>query len=138
MYTDQKAPAEVRGQAQSLLVFFTQGIGMFFGFWIAGWRFGETMTKQEALGAAISEARGERSIGFFESFGQMLSRNLPEGLDATLLAETMAQWKEFWTLPAIMAAAIAVVFFLLFWDRTGSDAPAGPPHEPGAPEGAPV
>ena len=32
MYTDQKAPKEIRGQAQSLLVFLTQGIGMFFGY----------------------------------------------------------------------------------------------------------
>ena len=32
MYTDNKAPKEIRGQAQSLLVFLTQGIGMFFGY----------------------------------------------------------------------------------------------------------
>ncbi len=32
IYTDKKAPAEVRSQAQSLLVFLTQGLGMFFGF----------------------------------------------------------------------------------------------------------
>jgi hypothetical protein len=35
MYTDKKAPKEVRSQAQSLLVFFTQGVGMFFGYRIA-------------------------------------------------------------------------------------------------------
>ena len=35
MYTDKKAPANVRGQAQSLLVFLTQGVGMFFGFRMA-------------------------------------------------------------------------------------------------------
>ena len=32
MYTDEKAPKEIRGQAQGLLVFLTQGIGMFFGY----------------------------------------------------------------------------------------------------------
>lgn len=35
IYTDKKAPAEIRGQAQSLLVFLTQGLGMFFGFRMA-------------------------------------------------------------------------------------------------------
>ena len=32
MYTDAKAPEAFRGQAQGLLVFLTQGIGMFFGY----------------------------------------------------------------------------------------------------------
>ena len=32
MYTDQKAPKAIRGQAQGLLVFLTQGVGMFFGY----------------------------------------------------------------------------------------------------------
>jgi MFS family permease len=49
MYTDKKASDDVRNQAQSMLVFFTQGVGMFFGYWIAGDRFGSTMTNQGAL-----------------------------------------------------------------------------------------
>ena len=39
MYTDNKAPKEVRSQAQSLLVFFTQGVGMYFGYMIAAAKF---------------------------------------------------------------------------------------------------
>ena len=39
MYTDAKAPADVKGQAQGMLVFFTQGVGMFIGYWVAGNRF---------------------------------------------------------------------------------------------------
>jgi len=40
IYTDKKAPAEVRGQAQSLIVLLTQGLGLgigaqFFGWWSA-------------------------------------------------------------------------------------------------------
>ncbi|MEO1498762.1 MAG: MFS transporter [Planctomycetota bacterium] len=134
MYTDQKAPTAVRSQAQSMLVFFTQGIGMFFGFWIAGERFGSTMTRQAELETAIKEARPEASIGFFEAFGSMFTRALPEGLDATLLTETMDQWKEFWMLPAYMAAAIMVVFFLTFWDRVDREAALGEatPGEEGA------
>ncbi|QDT69842.1 Putative nucleoside transporter YegT [Planctomycetes bacterium MalM25] len=117
MYTDKKAPESVRSQAQSMLVFFTQGIGMYFGFWIAGHYFGETMTRQGDLEAAIKEARPEASVGFFESFGGMFSRALPDNLDGALVAETMTQWKEFWLLPAYMAAAILVVFAIAFWDR---------------------
>ncbi|MEO0529466.1 MAG: MFS transporter [Planctomycetota bacterium] len=141
MYTDQKAPADVRSQAQSMLVFFTQGVGMFFGFWIAGERFGTTMTSQGELETAIKEARPAEDIGFFESFAGMFSRNLPEGLSPELVTETMAQWKEFWLLPAYMAAAIMVLFFVAFWDRVDRDAALGEAVDegtPAAPEGAPA
>ena len=59
MYTDQKAPAEVRGQAQGLLVFFTQGVGMYFGYKVAGILFMSTMTSYTALDLdmKIAEAR---------------------------------------------------------------------------------
>ena len=36
IYTDQKAPVAIRGQAQGLLVLFTLGLGMFLGAKIAG------------------------------------------------------------------------------------------------------
>ena len=36
----------------------------------------------------------------------------------------MAQWKEFWMLPAGMAAAILVLFAVAFWDRTEAEQPA--------------
>ncbi|TWT41396.1 MFS transporter [Botrimarina hoheduenensis] len=125
MYTDQKSPESVRSQAQSMLVFFTQGIGMYFGFWIAGDLFGKTMTKQAELSEAIAAARPASEVGFFESFGKMFSQNMPAGIDPALLSETMAQWKEFWLVPAGMAAAIAVVFFLAFWDRVDREAALG-------------
>ena len=47
----------------------------------------------------------------------MFAVDMPH-VDSTLLAETMNQWKEFWMLPAMMAAGIAVLFFIGFWDRT--------------------
>jgi MFS family permease len=116
MYTDNKAPAEVRGQAQSLLVFFTQGIGMFFGFRIAGAKFGETMTSS----AELTEAIPTQTFGFFESFGKMFS-NDPVSAQGTLVADTMAQWKEFWLLPCGMASVILVIFFAAFWDRVKTE-----------------
>ena len=39
MYTDKVAPKSVRSQAQSMLVFFTQGIGLYFGYKVAGAKF---------------------------------------------------------------------------------------------------
>ena len=57
MYTDSKAPADVRGQAQGMLVFFTQGVGMFFGYMIAGCAVRAPMCPDyEELGDAIAAA----------------------------------------------------------------------------------
>lgn len=53
IYAEKKAGEKVKGQAQSLLVLFTQGIGMYFGAIIAGQLFNQTVTGQGA--AALSE-----------------------------------------------------------------------------------
>ncbi|MEM8678894.1 MAG: MFS transporter [Planctomycetota bacterium] len=129
MYTDQTAPKEIRGQAQGLLVFLTQGVGMFLGYKVmAGGSFlgiplgltlgpyGKQVTNEAEYVEALKEARGTvEPVGFFESFGQMFSRHLPESLDPSLLQATMEQWKNFWLLPAILAAVVFVAFAVLFW-----------------------
>jgi len=141
MYTDQKAPADVRGQAQGMLVFFTQGVGMLIGYEVAGRLFSTQMTRQDEFSAALTAAQAESDLGFFERFGRMFSRDLPEGLDATLLQNTMEQWKEFWLVPAYMALAILVLFALAFWDRVDREAALEEPLDeptPAAPEGAPA
>jgi len=122
MYTDAVAPKKVRGQAQSLLVFVTQGIGMFFGFKVADWRFGTQVKESyEKLDGAIANARPETELGFGEKLVQMFSVDLPDAIDAELLGKTMEQWKEFWIVPAILAAAITVLFAAAFWDKTKVD-----------------
>lgn len=136
MYTDQKAPESIRGQAQGLLVFLTQGVGMFFGYRImAGGslgviplsltfgEYGSQVTSAEEYAEALVAARGEAEpLGFFQTFGEMLSRSLPEGiLGSDILATTMGQWKNFWMSPAIMAAIILVVFAVTFWDKIQSN-----------------
>lgn len=132
MYTDQKAPKEIRGQAQGLLVFLTQGIGMFFGYRIMGGgdlfgkiplnftigEYGKQVTQGTELTSAIDQARGQVQLGFLETFGKMFSRSLPESINAELLSSTMLQWKNFWMFPAIMAAGVLVLFALTFWDKT--------------------
>jgi nucleoside transporter len=135
MYTDKVAPKTIRSQAQSMLVFFTQGIGLYIGyamafsvmyqgpqklFWVdvdfSG--LGDGVTKFGELDAAISAGReGEAVPGFFEQLGQMFSVKMPESVDGAVIADTMSQWKSFWMFPAIMAGIIAVIFFVAFWDK---------------------
>jgi len=117
MYTDKVAPAGIRTQAQSLLVFFTQGVGMYFGYQVAFGRFGEEVTKYRDLDQAISSARTAEQLSFGEQISRMFSVGMPEGVDLSLLSDTMAQWKEFWVFPALMAGVIAVLFLVTFWDR---------------------
>jgi nucleoside transporter len=117
MYTDRVAPKEIRSQAQSLLVFVTQGVGMYFGYQVAFAKFGG-VSQYGPLDAAIQSARGEGTMTFAQSLGKMFSVKMPEGIDAGLISSAMEQWKAFWILPAIMAAAIALVFFAAFWDKT--------------------
>ena len=117
MYTDKKAPVEIRSQAQSLLVFFTQGLGMYFGYMLAFDRFGATVTKYEELTAAINAASPPETLSFAQSLVRMFSVHLPTGIDPALLSETMAQWKTLWLLPAGMAAGILIAFALLFHEK---------------------
>lgn len=117
MYADKVASSSIRGQVQSLLVFITQGVGMYFGYKVAFAKFG-AVSKYGDLDKAITAAQTAGDLSFAQKMGKMFSVKMPDGVDPTLLTETMSQWKSFWILPAIMAAVIAVVFFLGFWDKT--------------------
>lgn len=125
MYTDQVAPRAVRGQAQSLLVFLTQGVGMYFGYQVAFAKNASVVTAYGDLDAAISAGRPEETLSFAQKLGQMFSIEIPEGVDPNTVQLAMSQWKDFWIFPAIMAGVIAVIFFLFFWDKTevGADTP---------------
>ncbi|MDG2488406.1 MAG: MFS transporter [Roseibacillus sp.] len=120
MYTDKIAPKSIRSQAQSLLVFFTQGVGMYFGYKVAFGKFGAVSEDYQALDNSIAEAsnRGEGNLSFGEQLGQMFSVKMPESVDGNLISAAMEKWKAFWIYPAIMAAVITVIFFVAFWDKT--------------------
>jgi nucleoside transporter len=134
MYTDKIAPTAIRSQAQSMLVFFTQGVGMYIGYAIvfgimyqipsnlfgltvnfSSW--GGGISGYVPLDASIKELRGDQSVSYIQQLKQMFSVSMPAGVDEGLLKSTMAQWKAYWILPAIMAGGIAVLFFLAFWDK---------------------
>jgi nucleoside transporter len=133
IYTDQKAPAEVRGQAQSLLVFLTQGVGMFVGFRMAfGGNlpfttiplpntfhvYGVAPANHAALMENIKISVGSQPApSFFESMIGMFGKGHPERVDAELVTKAMIDWKYYWLFPAGMALAIAVMFLLAFHDK---------------------
>jgi nucleoside transporter len=119
IYTDQKSPKEIRGQSQSLLIFLTQGIGMFIGFKTMGNAVDTDQSKQYLN--ALAEAReGQPAMGFADTFSNMFSRSLPDKLDTSQLPVVMDQWKDFYQKPAFLAAIVFVSFAILFWDRTQS------------------
>ena len=117
IYADRAAPVTVRNQVQSMLVFFTQGVGMYFGYWIADVLMQSKVSGHAPLALAIATASPQPQLSFAAQLGQMFSVGLPK-VDATLLATASAQWKTFWLIPSGMAAAIACLFFLAFWDRS--------------------
>ncbi len=135
MYTDKEADPSIRSQAQSMLVFFTQGVGMYIGYAIVfgilyqvpsslfGIKvdfsgLGDGVPGFLPLETAIKEARGSTDLSFLQQLGQMFSVSMPEGVKmTTLLTDTMGQWKSYWLLPAGMAGAIAALFLVAFRDR---------------------
>lgn len=130
MYADRIAPKEVRGQTQSLLVFLTQGVGMYFGYQVAFGRFG-AVEGYKPLNDAIAQARETTDLSFGEKLSQMFSVSMPDSIDTGLIATAMDQWKDFWMFPAIMAGGICILFFFTFWDKTQvMDEEAMEPLEP--------
>jgi len=134
MYADKVAPKNIRSQAQSMLVFFTQGLGMYIGYGICfgilyqgksslfGLTFDFTSWGDGVLGSGdlskgIKDLRSEEESSFLSQLGQMFSADLPEALSSDSLSSAMAQWESYWLFPAIMAGVIAVVFFVAFWDK---------------------
>lgn len=121
MYTDREAPKAVRGQAQSMLVFFTQGVGTFIGFKVAAAKLEPVREAYGGLSAAIAEGRAGGELTFGQQLSQMFAVSMPESVDPDLLARTSDLWKSYWMFPALMATAIGVVFFLAFWDKSADE-----------------
>lgn len=139
MYTDKKAPKEIRGQAQSLLVFLTQGVGMFFGYRFAfggNYPFTEkvlphtvtlgdqtygTPPSGELVNAIKTANEGAPAKSTLDSLLGMFGKGYPEGIDANLIAANLSEWKTYWIFPMLLAAVVMIIFALLFWDRVNRD-----------------
>ena len=118
MYTDRVAPPEVRNQAQSLVVFFTLGIGMFFGFGMAGAKHGKIFADPNAP-AVVAPAPSGLIEHITAALGKVVDV-FTAVIDSTLgklVAGIANKWTQFWALPAIIAAVVMLIFFLAFWDK---------------------
>lgn len=124
MYADRVAPKEVRGQAQSMLVFFTQGIGMYIGFKVADSKLAPVKAAAGQLEEAITAARSGETLSFAQQLGKMFSVEMPAAVDSGVLGQAAGLWKDYWMLPAIMAAAIGGLFLIAFWDKTKGETDA--------------
>ena len=119
MYTDKIAPKSIRTQAQSLLVFFTQGIGLYIGYKVAYHEktYGKVVDSYDKLNDAISKEYAQETLSVTEKLGQMFSKNDLAKIDPSIVGSAMDKWSQYWKFPAIMAGVIAVIFFLAFRDK---------------------
>ena len=116
MYTDKVANKSVRNQAQSMLVFFTQGVGTYFGYWVAFDLLSKTVTKYGDLTQAVNAAHPAESLTTSQMLLKMFAVTKWD-VNSELYSEVMNQWSSYWWAPAIMAGVIAVIFFAAFWDK---------------------
>ncbi|MEM6471772.1 MAG: MFS transporter [Planctomycetota bacterium] len=115
IYTDQKAPASVRAQAQGLLVMLTLGLGMFLGAQSAGLVEARYTTEESerikeqvvAKSNAIKAATDEAEIAALTAEKESL-------VHAQLQA---IEWQPLWGIPAIFALCVLIGFVFLFTDR---------------------
>jgi nucleoside transporter len=94
VYVDQVTDRKIRGQAQGMIIFFTQGLGMYVGDIINKKLFMHTFNA-DSLGAAYG---------------------------AALDPENLKLWANFWWPLCIMSAVILVVFLLAFKHEVKEDA----------------
>lgn len=149
IYTDKKAPTEIRGQAQSLLVFLTQGIGMFFGFRMAfggNWPFTDkalpnTYAEYGAAPAGhgplmenIKASSENTHTSFWDSLIGMFGQGYANAVDSELVTKAMTDWKQYWLFPAGMAAVIFIIFAVFFWDKVDHDVDAEEVAEAASPD----
>ena len=133
---NSSAPKDIRGQAQGLLVFLTQGLGMFFGFRFAFGGMipftkialpntlgvGESIYGAAPSGTLVAEiktATEGQSRTTLESLLAMFDKGYPESdsITAALIDQTGAEWQLYWVFPAMLAGVVFLVFGLAFWDK---------------------
>ncbi|MCG3164230.1 MAG: hypothetical protein JMDDDDMK_05717 [Acidobacteria bacterium] len=128
IYTDQIAPKHIRAQAQGLLVLFTLGLGMAIGAKVAGYI--ETQYTPETA-RALNQQMVDKSAEL-DLLKNRLATAIPadraaieaqmkqveaEKNEKGIAALKAIEWKPLWAKPAIFAAAILVLFVLLFKNK---------------------
>ncbi len=124
IYADKKAPKEIRGQAQGLLVLITQGLGMVIGTLVIGQVVKAYMpqdandlrTQAAKLMADAAGKAPEIAQPIIEQAAQMARQ-----------ANELTNWTAIWLVPCILAAAVAA-FFLIFFKDDGKTAETSDAH----------
>lgn len=114
IYTDQRCTKEIRSQAQGLLVLVTQGLGLGLGAQLMG-RLVASATPPEA--AALQARSAELAKSAFAESNQENAKALFAEADTLAgQASQLMDWQYIWTVPAIGAAVVLILFALLFRD----------------------
>lgn len=117
IYTDKKAPEEIRGQAQGFLVLVTQGIGLGIGAPVIARIYADQKT---ANATELSESAADLRDQYAAGGGA--DAELWERASRLLLEAT--NWQHIWSALAIMAGVILVLFVVLFHDRSRATSPS--------------
>ena len=117
IYTDQVAHKEIRSQAQGLLAMLTLGLGMFIGAQAAG-VVEEKYTPAEStalsaevqeLGARIAQLQAQAGANADE-----IAALTAEQTQSALEALQLVDWRMIWTIPAVLAGLILLMFIAVF------------------------
>ncbi len=115
IYTDKKAPAAIRAQAQGFLVLVTQGLGLGIG--------AQVMQRIVNRYKSPDYDQLTAQAGALRDQATAVAKSQPAESDA-LLAQASElllgsyDWRMIWVLPAAFAGAILVIFVAGFWDRS--------------------
>lgn len=110
IYTDKKAPKEISGQAQGLLVLVTQGLGLGLGAPFMAKILGQH--KLENSDALITEGGTMRDESLALAESPDKAAELWDKSTETLLQAY--NWKGFWLYPAAFALVVLVIFIIVF------------------------
>ena len=131
IYTDKVAPKAIRAQAQGLLVFFTLGVGMFFGAKIAGHLEAHHTPPAAIAFADQVKAKGTEIEDAKESGAseEQIAALEKEKTELRLSELREIEWKPLWGKPAIFAGIVMLLFIVFFRspknskndDETGQD-----------------
>lgn len=125
IYTDQFAPRTIRAQAQGMLVLFTLGLGMFIGAQVAGKIEAQhTTTKAKDLAVQVVAKSAERAkvaaalaaapADQKPALEQQVKALDTEGASLRHQELSAIEWKPLWMKPALFAAAVLLLFIVLF------------------------
>lgn len=116
IYTDKKCTPSIRGQAQGFLVLVTQGLGLGIGAQVMN-RIVAACTPAEAAELQARSAELTRQAWALSDPAARKPLLDQAGSLAGRAAKLLA-WDTIWIVPCLMAAAVMVIFFLFFHDRT--------------------